>query len=101
MEREGAEVPALGPRLEARTSFYGTEDPSCRAIPREGPAAIPNNTPGGSGHTNTYENAPVGANPSGRPANQTTNPSRSPTAHFIAPQLVTSISSNFQFNGFV
>ena len=49
MEREGAEAPGRGPTLEARTSFYGTDDPSCRAIPREGPAATPNKTPGGSG----------------------------------------------------
>ena len=33
--------PALGPKLEARTSFYGTEDPSCRAVPREGPGSNP------------------------------------------------------------
>ncbi len=32
MEREGAEVPVPGPRLEARTCLYGTEDPSCRAF---------------------------------------------------------------------
>ena len=39
MEREGAEVSALRPRLEARGSSYGPEDPGRRAFPQEGPAA--------------------------------------------------------------
>ena len=46
MEREGAEVPAPGRTLEARTSFYGTEDPSCRTFHPEGPAATPNKPTG-------------------------------------------------------
>ena len=39
MEREGAEVPVPGPRLEARASSYGPEDPGRRAFLQEGPAA--------------------------------------------------------------
>ena len=49
MEREGAEAPGRGPRLEARTSFYGTDDPSCRAFPPGRPGSNPNKPPGGSG----------------------------------------------------
>ena len=33
MEREGAEVPALGPKLEARASAYGPEDPALPGVP--------------------------------------------------------------------
>ena len=41
MEREGAEDPALGPKLEARASAYGPEDPMLPGVPEGTPGSEP------------------------------------------------------------
>ena len=55
MEREGAEVPALGPKLEARASAYGPEDP---ALP-----GVPDGTPGSKPETNNRVGADIQTRP--------------------------------------
>ena len=54
MEREGAEVPALGPKLEARASAYGPEDPALPGVPDGTPGSNPKQT---SAWERTYKHA--------------------------------------------